>query len=449
MPIIPSALTVIAFWPIWKWYFSRITDGSDEPWGILAVFTAGFLLLMTSDRKKPAEINLVAACCLMLLYAVSYPYVPRLVQAALALSATALILCDFLGKRLSMSIWGLFILGLPIVASMQFFLGYPMRAVSGFLSAKLLNLGGLSVVQQGILLTYGDLNVLVDAPCSGVRMLWAGIYLCLTLSALFGFGCVKTLLFAGGGTCIVIAANAVRSAALFYLETGIIKMPQYCHEAAGVLVFAGAGAIILFMGFVLKSDGVRIDSAENGHISQDVPEPGKQIRKAPAGFYAAACCLACFVPLFSSADRITSNSEFPGWPCAFEGNVLTQLDISDKDKTFEKDFPGRIAKFTDGRRILIIRWVHKETRKLHPASDCFKAAGYKVHPESAVRGRDSDLWSGFRANRHDESLRVLERIQDACGRTWSDVPAWYWSAFLGKSVGPWWSITMIYPENSK
>lgn len=446
MPIILSVLLVTAFLPVWQWYFSRVTDGSDEPWGILAVATAAVLLGITENRKQSTKINLIPASCLIVIYAVSYPFVPRLVQAAIALGATALMLCEFFRIRMTSAIWGLIIIGLPIIASMQFFLGYPMRAVSGFLSAKLLNLGGLNVVQHGILLNWGSSSVLVDAPCSGVRMLWTGMYLSLTISGLFRFGSAKTLLFAAGSICVVILANAVRSAALFYMETGIIDMPQYCHEAAGVCVFAAAGAIILRMGIALKTTAI---FGEAGSSECPAPKAQKLSSRPATAFYVTACSLACFAPQFSSTGEIPVYAEFPGWPAHFEGKHLTQLDISEKEKIFEKDFPGRMAKFTDGERILIMRWVHKETRKLHPASDCFRAVGYKVYPASALRGPDSAVWSGFRASRDDESIRVLERIQDIRGRTWSDVPSWYWSAFFGKSIGPWWSVTMIYPGNSK
>ena len=42
--ILLLALQLIAFWHIWVWYLKRITDISDEPWGILALLTAIIIL---------------------------------------------------------------------------------------------------------------------------------------------------------------------------------------------------------------------------------------------------------------------------------------------------------------------------------------------------------------------------------------------------------------------
>jgi len=39
-PVHPAwllALQAAALWPIWLWYAKRTADGSDEPWGLLAL----------------------------------------------------------------------------------------------------------------------------------------------------------------------------------------------------------------------------------------------------------------------------------------------------------------------------------------------------------------------------------------------------------------------------
>ena len=38
-PLLILAMQGVAFWPVWRWYGERITDGSDEPWGIVALAT--------------------------------------------------------------------------------------------------------------------------------------------------------------------------------------------------------------------------------------------------------------------------------------------------------------------------------------------------------------------------------------------------------------------------
>jgi hypothetical protein len=126
----------------------------------------------------------------------------------------------------------------------------------------------------------------------------------------------------------------------------------------------------------------------------------------------------------------------------FAGKTLTQLPLNEMEKQFATEFPGRIARFSDGEREIIIRWVTEATRKMHPASDCFQGLGYSVKPLAAYRDHDGSLWASFAATKGDEQLRVYERINSDSGETWTDVSAWYWSALRQRGSGSWWAITV-------
>ncbi len=132
---------------------------------------------------------------------------------------------------------------------------------------------------------------------------------------------------------------------------------------------------------------------------------------------------------------------FPGWPATFEGRALEQLPLSALEQQFQKNFPGRVGRFSDGEREIIIRWVNAATRKLHPSSDCFKANGYSLTPQP-LKLLGKERWSGFLAVRGTTRFLVHERIVDRTGAQWSDVSAWYWAVQLGSGSGPWWAITV-------
>ena len=157
--------------------------------------------------------------------------------------------------------------------------------------------------------------------------------------------------------------------------------------------------------------------------------------------FVIACGLAALAPL---APRGVGSSApaapFPGWPARFEGAALAPLELSEREARFAEGFPGRIGRFTDGSREVVVRWVAEETRMLHPAADCFEGLGYAIRP-LPVAIRDGVAWGQFEATKGDERLVVRERIYDESGRAWTDVSAWYWDALLGRSVGPWWSVT--------
>lgn len=158
--------------------------------------------------------------------------------------------------------------------------------------------------------------------------------------------------------------------------------------------------------------------------------------------FALACACAALAPLAHSPQSTVAGTDgFPGWPAQFEGAALTRLPLSPVEERFGQNFPGRVGRFTDGRREIILRWVAEGTRKLHPAGDCFKANGYALVP-LPISVQDGQRWSGFTAARGAQKLEVRERIYDAAGAQWSDVSSWYWAAQLGKTTGPWWAVTV-------
>jgi hypothetical protein len=166
------------------------------------------------------------------------------------------------------------------------------------------------------------------------------------------------------------------------------------------------------------------------------------------GFYLVACLLAALVPWLSVNSRQsgeTSGIAFPGWPAHFEGRELKMLPLEERERRFMEDFPGRIARFTDGEREIIIRWVTEGTRKLHPASDCFEGVGYNVHPLPLRVDGAGERWGSFKAVRGNEQLRVYERIYTDTGQSWTDVSAWYWAAGEN-ALGGWWAVTVAEKE---
>lgn len=154
-----------------------------------------------------------------------------------------------------------------------------------------------------------------------------------------------------------------------------------------------------------------------------------------------ACALAAMIPLAVPAPSPVMITDFPGWPSEFEGRPLRPLPLSEIEQRFAADFPGRIGRFTDGEREIVLRWISTPTRKLHPAADCLKASGYSVTPLPIDRVAGA-AWSAMSARRGDEHLRVREAIVDAAGNRWTDMSAWYWAAVRDQTPRPWLAITV-------
>jgi len=155
------------------------------------------------------------------------------------------------------------------------------------------------------------------------------------------------------------------------------------------------------------------------------------------------CLASAFLPLFSADDKAeTKAPQNFVWPTRFEGKELKELELSARELKFSKNFPGEIKRFSDGQREILVRWIKSPNRKVHPSSDCFKGFGFQITAQPLHQDSHSNLWGCFIASKDDEQLLVREIIYDANQQNFSDVSAWYWSAVMAKSEGPWIAYTV-------
>jgi hypothetical protein len=152
-----------------------------------------------------------------------------------------------------------------------------------------------------------------------------------------------------------------------------------------------------------------------------------------------ACAAAFLTPMLSSGgpNEHPPEAEGPRWPTHFQGRPLEEIPLDERERRRLSVFPGAIARFTDGQREILMRWVTQPTRRLHPAEDCYRALGYDVSQQRIMRDANASQWRCFIARRANGARHVCEQLQDQDGQRWSDVSAWYWSAALRGSRAPW------------
>ena len=248
-----------------------------------------------------------------------------------------------------------------------------------------------------------------------------------------GFGLLRLAASGLLAVAFAVVGNAVRVAGLFVKEAGLLAWPDWTHEAVGVAVFAG---VLLSLLRVVDRLG-------------DSPAPEPPTADPPArglAAHVAVCAMAAVVPFVPTAPRAAGTAPFAGWPAELDGAPLRPLPLTATDARFARGFPGRLARFTDGRRGVLLRWLPAPTRQLHPAADCFRGAGYATSPAPARLDARGQRWACFDARRGPEALQVCERIFDAEGRSWTDTSSWWWAAVLGRADGPYWSVTVVEPR---
>jgi exosortase/archaeosortase family protein len=240
------ALLAVALWPHALWLARRLTDGSDEPWGLLALATV--LVLVLRARRElvlPTRGALAASGALAVLAAALTFVVPPIFAAAAAMLALAVFIASALPRRPAAPLATLLLLALPVIASLQFYLGYPLRLATAHAAAPLLALGGIDAQAAGAALLWRGQTILVDPPCAGIGMLWVGSWAAALLSYLNDASPRRTLANGCLAALVVFAANVLRNVLLFFPEAGLLPSPAWLHAAIGLAAFAAALAPIL------------------------------------------------------------------------------------------------------------------------------------------------------------------------------------------------------------
>ncbi len=250
-------MNVLASWPHWLWMAQRANDGSDEPWGILALMT--IVVLVWFDKAKlrlPGKQTLGMTAILTIVGSASWRVLPPIIAAAFASLGLVCLISGVLPKqRPLMPLLTLSILALPLVASLNFYLGYPLRWFCAHATAQILELLGLMVTPQGAALLWNGQSILIDAPCAGIAMLWLGLYLAALFSYLNSSGVLRSFTNLALASVVVILGNVLRNTLLFYKESGIIQLPHWTHEAIGLLLFGLTVPMIYFSCTVRNKSG--------------------------------------------------------------------------------------------------------------------------------------------------------------------------------------------------
>jgi exosortase/archaeosortase family protein len=250
-PLLVSTLVVVATWDAWRWYVQRVWAAPEEAAALaLTIAFLGVLAVVRRPASRALQpIPLVPVAILLVAYAASHVVLPPIMCAAVAVATTLSCLhVAAVGARPPVAFWGQVALALPVLPSLQFTLGYPMRIVSAALATALLQAHGLGVTRQGTFLVWQGQMVQFDAPCSGVNMLWAGLLLTLMGCVLLRLPAAKVMLAVGLSILLAIVGNVLRASSLFYVEAGLLPdAPGWWHDGIGIVAFMLSAAATLWL----------------------------------------------------------------------------------------------------------------------------------------------------------------------------------------------------------
>lgn len=233
------ALHAAALWPHGVWAARRLADGSDDPLGLAALAALVLWLARAAPmlRVQPRLAWLITAAVLTVAATATLSLAPPLPAAMLAALALAAHLCAWLPERSARApLAGLALLALPLVASLQFYVGYPLRVFTAEFSVWLLQAAGLAAERSGAAMLVQGQLVIVDAPCSGVQTAWLAYFAACAVAAFTGLAdgaFLRRLPLVG---LLVLTGNVLRNSLLVALEARPEGLAGVWHEAIGVAI---------------------------------------------------------------------------------------------------------------------------------------------------------------------------------------------------------------------
>jgi exosortase/archaeosortase family protein len=268
------------------------------------------------------------------------------------------------------------------------------------------------------------------------------------------------------GLLCALWANASRAALLFIGHSGILPASFQLDESVIGLSCFAVGALLLTAAAYWVRERKRIYAASTDFPATWSRKGGRTT--AAVVFYFVACV---FIAVLGALPQHRPVVELPPnipvlWPASWEGRQLIAVPASPETESFWRDFPGACREFAmqpkndEGLAApdrLVLRFVRRATRQLHPSEDCFRGAGYKIKPLPLLNDGKGRGWSGFVAERperrqtvrqcvisvRDGDLREVENDAKT-ERWWPDVSSWYWDAARpGTASSPALAVTVI------
>ncbi|MCP5534638.1 MAG: archaeosortase/exosortase family protein [Akkermansiaceae bacterium] len=240
-----TALPVIgftaAFWPLAMWYFRRLVDGGDEPMGLAVLLLTACMIW---KNKQPLHSRPLLASSLFLTYGLIIIFLPQIPPMLRCIPAL-LTLVFYYGWQRRPGWMALLFLSLPVVASMQFYLGYPMRLVAAEVTHWLLTPWVDGLVREGTTLSAHGKIVGVDPPCSGIRMLWFGQVITNIIASLTRMAWPRMIIFNITAVGMIILCNSLRATLLYAPESGMFDIPAWAHEGVGILCYLLAAVLLI------------------------------------------------------------------------------------------------------------------------------------------------------------------------------------------------------------
>lgn len=106
---------------------------------------------------------------------------------------------------------------------------------------------GFVIEREDTILHWQRSEFHIEPVCSGIRKLWAALYLAATLSWLRRLSVYRSFVLLLSAFLLALIGNLARVQIVFYFEMVLIDYPTWWHDAVGLLSFGIIAGLIVFL----------------------------------------------------------------------------------------------------------------------------------------------------------------------------------------------------------
>jgi len=360
----------------------------------------------------------------------------------------------------------LFCFALPLESLLQRTIGFALQQLSA--SGACIVLSGIygHASCEGVRILLDGVDVLVDLPCSGARVL------ILLLTAYFGLAALKPLSFLRvvvglAFTCTLAwAVNTLRIVALAIglrheISTGINVMLDPWHSGIGLSVSAiGILGLLLWLHLQPRKPSNAYPSIKNNPLVESSRHLTAAIFRSRLIWcwptilgLSVVAVLAAFsvVSLKPQPLDVSAPLSTPDLPLTLGGYARLPLPLSDQERIYFETYGGTAARAGYGSSSLLMVSTTSPLRHFHTPDVCFAASGYSVTYVGAEFSGTSSFEGPVAVYRslspEGQDLRVRVQFVSSEGiavHSISEV-VWHW---LRQPAHSWTMVQTVTPWNA-
>ncbi|MEM7237346.1 MAG: exosortase T [Pseudomonadota bacterium] len=373
-----AASALLALAPV-QWLIQSWSDPSYQSDGLFYFTVLMGVMLWSWNSGNPGQKRPLEAVLPFFLLAACVRLAGQLVAinilAAFALAIDVYVIALWLGldqRRRALSPFWLavfFLFAMPLGPVLERALGFPLQMVSAELACGMLSPFFRDLVCEGVRLRIGDLDVLVDLPCSGATALLLLLGLWALLNAVYRPSPISAL---GGGVLILFVALLGNALRISLLAAGLVHeidtMAPLPHLAVGLFTLVASVLPVLIF---YRPRAVAAPRGESR------PPRLPRAMHVPAAILIVLASIAIVQAPKTPIDRSQPVIDAP-LPGQLLGFQAVHIPLTEIEAAYFSSFGGTATKAQYGPLGLNVVRTGSPLRHLHSPATCLLGLGFKV-----------------------------------------------------------------------